>query len=80
MGIRMEPGQGKPEGSGGESADAGLEGRVHKLEEDNRMLNERVAGLIQEIDQLRTTVGALMVSYNGHTAMIESHRGALNVL
>ena len=67
QGIRMET---RDQTGGEKLGEAALLERVGRLEEENRTLHEKVEGLT-------TTVAVLMASFNGHTALLDSHRGEL---
>jgi len=56
----------------------GVETRLLKVEEENVGLKKQVADLTTKVQQLTTTVGVLMASYNGHMTLLESHQIALN--
>ena len=67
QGIRMEM---RDHTGGDKLGEAALLEWVGRLEEENRMLQEKVEGLT-------TTVAVLMASFNSHTALLDSHRGEL---
>ena len=77
-GIRVETDHIGLDGEGKVGSE--LHERVKKLEEENAGLRENITKQAIEVEQLKTMVGIVMATLNGHTALLEGQRIVLKEL